>query len=86
MASSEKKRAREHNAAARRDRAVQKRLDKTAVRNGVDGAFQNSYEGTPTQDESAATPPDGVRSEEAQSADAQSPDRQEPRTGTGAVS
>lgn len=40
MASSEKKRAREQNAAARRDRALQKRTEKTAVPSADSSAVQ----------------------------------------------
>jgi hypothetical protein len=56
MASSEKKRARERNAAARRDRVAQKRIEKSEVPSGTSDSPWTVREETPEQSPEAARP------------------------------
>jgi hypothetical protein len=59
MASSEKKRAREQRAAARRDRVVQKRLEKAADRGGADPSPGTAPEEMPEQSRASGPPTAG---------------------------
>jgi hypothetical protein len=56
MGSSEKKRAREQNAAARRERVVKRRTEKSAAPGGADGSAWTVRVGIPAQIPEAAPP------------------------------
>jgi hypothetical protein len=58
MANTEKKRAREQNAAARRDRVAQKRIEKAAVSGGPGESYWEERVETPEPTEEAARPAD----------------------------
>jgi hypothetical protein len=63
MASSEKKRAREQNAAARRERVAQKRSEKAALRGDAEGPTSTLPEGAPEQSEEQAPSTERVRTD-----------------------
>jgi hypothetical protein len=64
MGSSEKKRAREQSAAARRERAVKRRMEKSAVPSGADGSSWTVRVGIPAQIPDAAPPGQKERGDE----------------------